>query len=67
MVEAKEVLNKKELAEFLSISVSFLNKLMSEKKIPYLKIENKVLFLKSDILSWLESKRVILPHKDQEG
>jgi len=58
----KEVFDKKDAARFLSISVSFLEKLMREKKIPYSKINSKVVFLKEDLINWLKSKRVVDPN-----
>lgn len=57
----KEIMSKKEAAEFLRISVSTLERLMRENKIPYAKINKKrrkVLFLKEDLLKWVKSKRV---------
>ena len=57
----REILNKKEAAEFLRMSVSTLERLMKEGKIPYAKINTtrrKVLFLKEDLIKWVKSKRV---------
>ena len=54
----KEIMNKKEAAEFLRISLSTIKKLMKEKKIPFSKINGRVLFLKKDLLKWVESKRI---------
>lgn len=59
-----EVLSKKEVAKFLKISISNLSKLMKEKKIPYSKINGRVLFLKKDLIKWLEKKRVVTPDND---
>lgn len=53
-----EILNKKEAAEFLRISISNLERLMKEKKIPHSKINGRVLFLKEDLLKWVKSKRI---------
>ena len=63
-IPEKEVLNKKEASKFLSISVPFIEKLMREKKIPYSKINSKVLFLKKDLITWVEKKRVVKPNND---
>ena len=54
----REVMNKKEAAEFLRISVSSLERLIREKKIPYSKTNGRVLFLKKDLLKFVESKKV---------
>lgn len=53
-----EILGKKEAAKFLKISVSNLSRLMKEKKIPYSKVNGRVLFLKEDLIKWVKSKRV---------
>ncbi len=53
-----EILSKKEAAKFLKISVSNLSRLMKEKKIPYSKVNGRVLFLKEDLIKWVKSKRV---------
>ncbi len=56
-----DILSKKEAAEFLRISISTLDRLMKENKIPYAKINKtrrKVLFLKEDLIKWVKSKRV---------
>ena len=53
-----EILSKKEAAKFLKISVSNLSRLMKEKKIPYSKVNGRVLFLKEDLVKWVKNKRV---------
>ena len=57
----KEVFSRKEAARFLSVSISFLEKLMREKKIPYSKINGKVLFMREDLIEWLKQNRVVSP------
>ncbi len=47
---------KEEAAEYLRISRTTLGRLM--KKIPYIKLDRRVLFRKSDIDKYLESKKV---------
>jgi len=54
----REVMNKKEAAEFLRISIATLKRLMKEKKIPFSKTNGRVLFLKEDLIKWVENKRV---------
>lgn len=51
----KEVLSKKETAEFLGISVATLTNWMKRQKIPYHKVERRVFFLKEEILEWIKS------------
>lgn len=50
------LLTKEEVAEYLRISRATLGRLM--KKIPYIKLGRRVLFKKSDIDKFLESKKV---------
>ena len=55
-----ELLTKKELQEYLKVSHGTIDRLM--KEIPYIKLAGKkgrVLFKKSDIDAWLESKKVV--------
>ena len=54
----EEILTKKETAKFLKISMSHLSNLMKKKEIPYSKTNKKVLFLKKDLIQWVESKKV---------
>ena len=49
-------LNKKQACRYLSISLSFLEKLMPE--IPHFKLGKKVLFRKTELSAWMEQYRV---------
>lgn len=53
-----ELLTKGEVQKYLKISHGTLDKLMKQKEIPYIKLERKVLFRKSDIDKFLESRLV---------
>lgn len=53
-----DILTKKEVAKYLKISIATINRLMKEKKIPYSKINGRVLFLKKRLIQWIESKKV---------
>lgn len=56
------LLNSKTVAAFINRSVSWLNcKAVSSGGIPYTKIGNRRLYLKQDVLDWLEanSQKVI--------
>jgi len=53
-----DVLTKKEASRYLKISISTLDRLMKTKDIPYSKINGRVLFLKRDLIKWIESKKV---------
>ena len=53
-----EVMTKKEAAAFLKLSVGTIDRLMRERKIPFSKINGKVLFQKKDLLEVLEKRKV---------
>jgi excisionase family DNA binding protein len=53
-----DLLTRKELMDYLRIKQGTLRKLMLKREFPYFKLEKRVLFRKSDIDKWLESKRV---------
>jgi len=52
------LLTKKQVQEYLQISHTFLQKLMNEKELPYIKLGRRVLFQKSDLDKLLETKKV---------
>ena len=54
IVEDKKLMTKKELAEFLNVSVKLIDKKVHLKQIPFEKIDRLVRFKKSKILAWLE-------------
>lgn len=49
--------NAKEVAEYLNVSLGQIRKLVRLNRIPYYKIETKLLFDKYDIDNWWQSKR----------
>lgn len=53
----ERLLTKKQLGEVLALSQSFINELMSEGKIPYLKIGRAVRFKVSEVMAWLQKRR----------
>jgi excisionase family DNA binding protein len=57
-VKNDDLLTREELLAYLKISRGTLYKLMKQNAFPYIKLERKVLFRKSDIDTWLESKLV---------
>ena len=57
-MEEDRLLTKKEVQEYLRISRTTLERKVM-KEIPYVKLDRKVLFHKSDIDAWLESKKVV--------
>ena len=54
----REFYTKSELMELLRISKGTLDKIMRRREIPFIKLERKVLFRKTDVDVWLETKRV---------
>lgn len=53
-----EFLTKDDLIRILKISRPTINRLMKQKAFPFIKLERRVLFRKSDIDRFLESKTV---------
>jgi excisionase family DNA binding protein len=51
-------MTRKDVMDYLQISHGTLDKIMKNRSIPYFKLERKLLFKKSDVDAWLESKRV---------
>ena len=47
-------LSKKQASQYLSISISFLEKLMAEEGLPFYRVKKKVLFRKHEIDRWIE-------------
>jgi len=54
----REILTKTELMEYLRISRGTVDNWMKKQGMPFIKVDKKVLFRKSDVDSWLESKIV---------
>lgn len=48
-------LDKEQLAEFLGVSVSAINKWVMQNRIPYTKCGDKVRFIRGDIEDWLKA------------
>jgi excisionase family DNA binding protein len=57
---ANERRSRKEAAEYLGVSIEFLEVDVTNKrhKIPYIKVGTKVFYLKSDLDTWLMSRKV---------
>jgi excisionase family DNA binding protein len=53
----EKLVTKKQLAEVLSISESFVNKLMAQDGLPYRQIGRAVRFSVNEVVEWLQSKR----------
>jgi len=58
----RQFLTKKELAEYLGLSIFTIDSWVSERReIPYIKMGRCVKFDLSDVLLWVENNKVI-PH-----
>lgn len=49
----KEILNIKELSEYLNCSISHIRKMIYANKIPYFRISNRYMFNRSIINKWI--------------
>ena len=52
-METKEILNIKDLSEYLHCSISSIRKMIYENKIPYFRISNRYMFTRSIINKWI--------------
>jgi len=57
-MEMKDLMTREEVMDYLRISNMTLHRLMKNHKFPYIKLEKKVLFRRSEIDAFLESKTV---------
>jgi excisionase family DNA binding protein len=55
---AIQLLTIAEVAELLKVSVSGVRRLQQARRLPFIKVGGSVRFLKSDIASYLEKRRV---------
>ena len=55
---ASRFLNKREVAEYLGISIYTVDVWVSQKRIPHIKLGRRVLFDSSDIDKWMEEQKV---------
>lgn len=51
-----EILNIKELSEYLKISNSTIRRMISNKKIPYFQLSNQYFFNKEIINNWINNQ-----------
>jgi excisionase family DNA binding protein len=54
IVEDEKLLTKKEIAEFLNVSIKMIDRKVHMNEIPFFKIGKLVRFSKSKILAWAE-------------
>ena len=56
-MEVSNLMNKKQMSEFLSVSPRQLDYLRERNSLPYLKIGGGVRFCREDVLKWLEGQK----------
>jgi excisionase family DNA binding protein len=54
----RDLMTIKQMTEYLQISRRTLNNLMKKNGLPYIKLERRVLFRRSEVDKFLESKTV---------
>lgn len=54
-IEAKNILDIKEVSEYTTLSKSTIYKKMSENRIPYHKIDGRTLFMVDEIDHWVRN------------
>ena len=54
----QNLLTIKEAAEYLRISIPGIYRLTSQKRIPFIKLGQRVLFDLQDLVIWLNSKKI---------
>lgn len=56
----KQFLSKKELSDYLGISVFTIDSWVSERReIPFVKMGKRVMFDRTDVANWLTSRKVL--------
>lgn len=58
-----ELLNVKEAAAFLKVSVSTVRHLQQQREVSFIKVGGSVRFAKSDLLGYLNRKRIAAIHE----
>jgi len=54
----KRLVNKKELAEYLSLSIYTIDTWVCQSRIPYVKMGRRVLFDLHEIDKWIEKQKI---------
>lgn len=58
MKENNELITRKELIEYLRISMGTLQAMMKQREIPYYRLKKRIIFRKSEINEWLNEKKI---------
>jgi excisionase family DNA binding protein len=53
-----DLMTKREVMDYLRISLATLDRLIKRHAFPYIKLEKKILFRRSEIDAYLESKTI---------
>jgi excisionase family DNA binding protein len=57
-VEIRDLLTVDEVAEFLRLTAKGIYSLVEQRRIPFIKVSNRLRFARADVLAWLEGNRV---------
>ena len=58
LYSALPLVTKKQLAQQLALSPSYINKLMSEEGLPFMKIGRAVRFRPKEVVEWLNERKM---------
>jgi len=58
MKRMKKLINKKELAEYLSLSIYTIDTWVCQSRIPYVKMGRRVLFDLDEVDKWIEKQKI---------
>lgn len=57
-MKENELITRKELIEYLRISMGTLQAMMKNREIPYYRLKKRIIFRKSEINEWLNEKKI---------
>jgi excisionase family DNA binding protein len=63
--DSRELWTVPEVADFLRVSRKGVYSLVETRKIPFVRISNRIRFFRSDVLAWLEENRVPASEKSR--
>lgn len=64
MMAQKEIMNTQEIADYIGVCPSKIRQWIREKRIPYIRLDGRILFLRTEIIKWLQSKQVAVNNID---
>ena len=64
-INGKSLLTVSEMAAWLRLTPKGIYSLVENRRIPFIRVSNKVRFLRSDVISWLQKNRVPTLEEEQ--